>query len=44
VVIAKTPSVIERVGEALPKGFPEELFGSITGGLARAARELAAQA
>jgi serine/threonine-protein kinase HipA len=43
-VIEKTPSVIERVGGELPRGFPEELFRSITGGLARAARELAAQA
>jgi len=43
-VIEKTPLVIERIGGELPRGFPEELFDSITGGLARAARELAAQA
>jgi serine/threonine-protein kinase HipA len=42
-VIEKTPSVIERVGGELPRGFPERLFGSITGGLAQAARELKAQ-
>jgi serine/threonine-protein kinase HipA len=43
-VIEKTPSVIERIGAELPRDFPEELFGSITDGLARAARELADQA
>ncbi len=43
-MIEKTPSVIERVGKELPGGFPEELFDSVTGGLARAAHELAAQA
>lgn len=42
-VIEKTPSVIESVGRDLPRDFPEELFGSITGGLARAARDLAVQ-
>ena len=42
-VIEKTPSVIESVGRELPREFPEELFGSITGGLARAARDLAVQ-
>jgi serine/threonine-protein kinase HipA len=43
-VIEKTPSVIERVGGELPRRFPEHLFESITSGLARAARELRAQA
>jgi serine/threonine-protein kinase HipA len=43
-VIEKTPSVIQRVGGALPKDFPEEIFDSISSGLARTARELETQA
>lgn len=40
-VIERTPSVIETVSSNLPPGFPEQLFESVTAGLARAARELA---
>ncbi len=39
-VIAATPVVIERVGAKLPKGFPEVVFASVTGGLRKAARQL----
>jgi serine/threonine-protein kinase HipA len=43
-VVAATPGVIERVGAALPSGFPEKLFTVITRGLAQSARSLASQA
>ncbi|HMJ52406.1 MAG TPA: type II toxin-antitoxin system HipA family toxin [Polyangiaceae bacterium] len=33
--VAKTKVVIERVGASLPKGFPEQVFASVTGGLQR---------
>ena len=41
-VIAKTPLVIDAVGAKLPDGFPERLFESVTGGLRKAAAEMAA--
>ncbi len=37
-VVARTPVVIETVGETLPKGFPAGLFESVTKGLQKAAR------
>ena len=40
-VVAKTPGVIERVGAGLPKGFPAELFASVTTELQRAAKQIA---
>jgi serine/threonine-protein kinase HipA len=40
-VIARVPSAVETVGERLPRGFPAELFESVTGGLRRAIKELA---
>ena len=40
-VVTRTPSVIQKVGEALPTGFPPRLFESITRGLARSAKEIA---
>ncbi len=39
-VIDKTPSVIESVGAKLPRGFPEDVFDSVTTGLRKAAKEL----
>jgi serine/threonine-protein kinase HipA len=39
-VIEKTPLVIERVGARLPKGFPVDLFETVTRGLQRAAFSL----
>lgn len=38
--VAKTPAVIDRVGSALPAGFPESIFDSITKGLKKSARLL----
>jgi serine/threonine-protein kinase HipA len=38
--LAKTPSVIDRVGDDLPAGFPEKLFDSITKGLRKSAQLL----
>jgi serine/threonine-protein kinase HipA len=39
-VVAKTKAVIERVGASLPKGFPEEVFSAVTGGLQKSANEM----
>jgi serine/threonine-protein kinase HipA len=39
-VVTKTPTVIETVGANLPKGFPAELFDSVTTGLQRAAKQI----
>lgn len=39
-VVARTPAVIEKVGARLPKGFPAELFDSITNGLRTAAKQM----
>lgn len=39
-VIAKTPSAIERVGARLPKGFPGDLFETVTLGLQKSAFSL----
>jgi serine/threonine-protein kinase HipA len=39
-VVTATPTVIEKVQARLPKGFPEELFESITTGLRNAAKLL----
>jgi serine/threonine-protein kinase HipA len=39
-VMTATPTVIEKVQARLPKGFPEELFESITTGLRNAAKLL----
>ncbi len=42
-IIERTSPVIERVGAELPEGFPQQIFDSVTTGLERAARQLAAQ-
>jgi serine/threonine-protein kinase HipA len=39
-VIARTPSVIERVGSNLPLGFPERFFDVVTTELQKAAKLL----
>jgi serine/threonine-protein kinase HipA len=39
-VVTRTPAVIEGVGASLPKGFPEEVFVSVTGGLEKSAERL----
>ncbi len=39
-VVAKTPAVIDAVAAALPKGFPEAVFESVTKGLAKSADAL----
>jgi serine/threonine-protein kinase HipA len=39
-VVAKTPGVIETVGSDLPAGFPEDVFETISRGLARQAAQL----
>jgi serine/threonine-protein kinase HipA len=39
-VIARTPEVVESVGASLPKGFPEEVFASVTGGLMKSATRI----
>ncbi len=39
-IVAATPAVIERVGANLPKGFPEEVFASVTDGLQKSAKQL----
>jgi serine/threonine-protein kinase HipA len=39
-VVMKTPEVIERVAASLPKGFPAELFDSVTTGLRKAAKQI----
>lgn len=39
-VIARTPSVIERVGASLPLGFPEKVFAVVTTELQKAAQLL----
>jgi len=39
-VIARTPSVIERVGSNLPLGFPEKVFDVVTAELQKAAKLL----
>jgi len=39
-VVAKTKPAIERVGAGLPKGFPEEVFASVTSGLQKSADEI----
>jgi serine/threonine-protein kinase HipA len=41
-VLSTTPKVIDCVGAALPKAFPESLFAAVTKGLLRAQRRLAA--
>lgn len=41
-VVTRTPAVIDKVGAALPAGFPEEVFSAITEGLRNAAHELEA--
>jgi serine/threonine-protein kinase HipA len=41
-VIARTPSVIERVGVSLPLGFPEKVFDVVTTELQKAAKSLEA--
>jgi serine/threonine-protein kinase HipA len=41
-VIARTPSVIERVGSKLPPDFPIRVFESVTSGLSGAARQIEA--
>ena len=39
-VVAATPGAIERVHAGLPKGFPSQLFDSVTHGLKKAASQL----
>jgi serine/threonine-protein kinase HipA len=39
-VVSKTPAVIEKVGATLPKGFPADLFDSVTTGLQKAATQI----
>jgi len=39
-VVARTPEVVESVGASLPKGFPEEVFASVTGGLMKSATRI----
>lgn len=39
-VVERTPSVIARVGAALPMRFPEQVFDTVTAGLAKSARRL----
>lgn len=41
-VIARTPSVIERVGASLPSGFPEKLYYVVTKELQKAAKSIEA--
>ena len=41
-LIAKTPSVIEKVGAKLPPDFLMQVFESVTNGLGRAARQIEA--
>ena len=41
-VLARTPGVIERVGDNLPAEFPADVFNAVTSGLKDAARKLAA--
>ena len=43
-VVSKTPAVIEKLAVDLPRGFPEELFDSITNGLKKAAQQIAQMA
>ena len=43
-VVEATPVAIEQVGNKLPKGFPANVFSSITVGLDRASRSLGAAA
>lgn len=40
-LIARTPKVLEQVGDALPPGFPEHVATAILGGTRRAAQQLA---
>jgi serine/threonine-protein kinase HipA len=42
-VLAKTNPAIERVGASLPRGFPEAIFASVTLGLKKSARQMAAR-
>ncbi len=42
-VLAKTNPAIERVGASLPPGFPEAIFASVTLGLKKSARQMAAR-
>lgn len=39
-VVSKTPGVIDQVRESLPKGFPADLFDSVTTGLQKAANRI----
>ncbi|MFI5300360.1 MAG: HipA domain-containing protein, partial [Polyangiales bacterium] len=39
-VVDRTPAVIESVATSLPKGFPAELFASVTTGLQKAAKQV----
>jgi serine/threonine-protein kinase HipA len=39
-VVAKTPTVIDKVGASLPGGFPTEIFESVTTGLQKAAAQI----
>jgi serine/threonine-protein kinase HipA len=39
-VVSRTPAVIDEVGASLPKGFPADLFESITTGLQKAAAQI----
>jgi hypothetical protein len=38
--VSKTPAVIEKVRASLPKGFPADLFDSVTTGLQKAATQI----
>jgi hypothetical protein len=40
-LVAKVPGAIDAVGAELSAGFPEALFEQVTGGLRRAAEQLA---
>jgi serine/threonine-protein kinase HipA len=42
-VVERTPAVIEAVARELPKGFPEEVFASVTKGMRKAAKHVAAR-
>lgn len=39
-VVTRTPVVIEKVGAKLPRGFPDDVFASVTTGLQKAARDI----
>lgn len=43
-LIAQTPVALERVGDRLPQGFPDDLYVAVRDGMLGAARRLAAEA